>query len=162
LAEVARKIGIGAVKYADLRQNRMSDYVFDWDKLVSFKGNAGPTVQYAVTRIYSIFDKAQIPFAPQAATPSLLDLVPQERALAKQLAKFGETIEAAASTYEPHLLTDYAFELTRRFSAFYEACPILRAESEELRATRLQLAWMTAETLARTLALLGIETVAKM
>jgi arginyl-tRNA synthetase len=162
LAEVARKVGIGAVKYADLRQNRMSDYVFDWDKLISFKGNAGPTVQYAGARIYSIFEKAQVPFAAQVAPPAMRDLTPQERALGKQLARFGETVEAASSTYEPHLLTDYAFELTRRFSAFYEACPILRAESEQIRATRLQLAWLTGATIARTLALLGIETVAKM
>jgi arginyl-tRNA synthetase len=162
LAEVARKVGIGAVKYADLRQNRMSDYVFDWEKLISFKGNAGPTVQYAVARIYSIFQKAERAFAMQSPQPPLGNLTPQERSLCKQLARFGEAVESAAASYEPHILTDYAFELTRRFSAFYEACPILRAESNESREARLYLAWLTGKTLGSTLELLGIETVPKM
>lgn len=162
LAEVSRKVGIGAVKYADLRQNRMSDYVFDWDKLISFKGNAGPTIQYAIARIYSLFAKASLPFAAPSDSIGSIDTAPEARTLRLQLARFADAVEACAASLEPHILTDYAFDLTRAFSGFYEACPILRADTEAQKTSRLHLAWLTGRTLACTLELLGIETVERM
>jgi arginyl-tRNA synthetase len=163
LDEVARKVGIGAVKYADLRQHRASDYVFDWDKLISFKGNAGPTIQYAIARVRSIFRKGALPLkAPLFMDASLRLTTPEERALALHLVRFGDAVKLAADLYEPHQLTDYLFELTRRFSGFYEACPILKCEDHAVKNSRLSLAFLTSEVLARGLGMMGIETVDRM
>jgi arginyl-tRNA synthetase len=151
--EVARQVGIGAVKYADLRQNRRSDYQFDWDKMLSFQGNAGPYLQYAYARVASIFDRGG-EVQSQAQGPIELD-EPAALDLGRTLAQFGEAVLTAAETHQPHLLTDHLFSLAKAFMAFYEACPILKAEGS-LRQSRLALAALTARQMKRGLGLLGI------
>ena len=151
-AEVARQVGIGAVKYADLSNDRVKDYVFDWDRMLSFDGNTAPYLQYAHARIRSIFRRAG-DTEPGAITIG----EPLERALALQLLEFDEVVRTVADTMQPHRLATYLFELAQAFTAFYEACPVLRADTPELRASRLALCELTARTLARGLGLLGIE-----
>lgn len=159
LANTTRIVGLGAVKYADLRQNRLSDYVFDWDKMISFKGNAGPYLQYAYARIQSVFRKGQI---DRSALTGVLKLTaPEELTLAKTILRFGDVVNSAAETYQPHLLCDHLYGLARDFSGFYEACPILKAEGDE-RSSRLILTDLTGKQLAEGLALLGIGTVERM
>jgi arginyl-tRNA synthetase len=152
-------LGIGAVKYADLRQNRASDYQFDWDKMLSFQGNAGPYLQYAYARINSIFDKAGLSL--DDATAQVRLVAAEELRLGKVLVRFGEVVHQAAQSALPHLLTDHLYELARAFSAFYEACPVLKAEGAE-RESRLGLSALTARQLARGLGLLGIDVVPRM
>ncbi len=159
IAAVARAVGIGAVKYADLHQNRTSDYQFDWDKMLSFRGNAGPTIQYAHARIKSVFAKAGLEL-DQAMGPVLLSHA-TEAALGRVLIRFGQVVHQAAETCYPHLLTDHLYDLARAFGAFYEACPILKAEGST-RSSRLGLAGLTARQLRRGLDLLGIEAVDRM
>lgn len=156
---VARAVGIGAVKYADLRQNRASDYQFDWDKLVSFQGNAGPYLQYAYARINSIFDKAGV--ALDGAEGAIVLDAPEAARLGRVLVRFGEVVHQAAESSLPHLLTDHLYEVARAFMAFYEACPILRAEGAA-KESRLALAALTARELRRGLGLLGIDVVPRM
>jgi len=157
--KVARAVGIGAVKYADLRQNRASDYQFDWDKLVSFNGNAGPYLQYAFARISSIFEKGGFNL-DEASAPVLLN-EPEEEKLARVLVRFGEVVHKAAESSLPHLLTDHLYELARAFMAFFEACPVLKAEGD-IQASRLSLAALSARQIRLGLDLLGIETVERM
>jgi len=157
--EVARKVGIGAVKYADLRQNRSSDYQFDWDKLVSFNGNAGPYLQYAYARIASIFDKAGVSIDSAEGAISLD--APEAQKLGRVLARFAEVVHQAAEACLPHLLTDHLYELAKAFMAFYEACPVLKSEGAT-RESRLCLCAMTARQLKRGLGLLGISVVERM
>ena len=157
--EVARAIGIGAVKYADLRQNRASDYQFDWDKMVSFNGNAGPYLQYAFARISSIFAKGGFELE-QADAPVLL-AAPEELRLARTLLRFDEVIHNAAERALPHLLTDHLYELARAFMTFFEACPVLKSEGET-QASRLTLAALSARQMRRGLNLLGIRVVDRM
>ncbi|MEZ4255080.1 MAG: arginine--tRNA ligase [Polyangiales bacterium] len=159
LAETARVVGIGAIKYADLRQNRTSDYQFDWDKLISFKGNAGPYMQYAYARIASIFRKAERSF--EGAGGPILLAHPAETELARHLLAFPDVVHTAAETYQPHLIPDHLFQLAKAFSGFYEACPILKADGAE-RESRLALAGLTARQLRRGLGLLGIGVVERM
>lgn len=159
VAEVARAIGIGAVKYADLRQNRASDYQFDWDKMVSFNGNAGPYLQYAFARISSIFAKGGFDL-DQADAPVLLS-APEELRLARVLLRFDEVIHNAAERALPHLLTDHLYELARAFMTFFEACSVLKSEGE-IQASRLTLAALSARQLRRGLNLLGIRVVDRM
>jgi arginyl-tRNA synthetase len=156
---VARAVGIGAVKYADLRQNRASDYQFDWDKLVSFQGNAGPYLQYAYARISSIFEKAERNLDEVAAPIELT--APEEERLARVLIRFGEVVHRAAETSLPHLLTDHLYELAKAFMAFFEACPVLKAEGT-LQDSRLTLAGVSARQMRRGLGLLGIDVVERM
>jgi arginyl-tRNA synthetase len=156
---VAQKVGIGAVKYADLRQNRSSDYQFDWDKLVSFNGNAGPYLQYAYARVASIFDKAGTSI-DSAESPITLD-APEAEKLGRVLARFSEVVHQAAEASLPHLLTDHLYELAKAFMAFYEACPVLKAEGAT-RDSRLCLCALTARQLRRGLGLLGIAVVERM
>jgi len=156
---VAQKVGIGAVKYADLRQNRASDYQFDWDKLVSFSGNAGPYLQYAYARIASIFEKAGTPI-DGAEGPIVLD-APEAEKLARVLLRFSEVVHQAAEASLPHFLTDHLYELSKAFMAFYEACPVLKAEGS-VRTSRLALCALTARQLRRGLGLLGIDVVDRM
>lgn len=148
--EIAHAIGIGAVKYAELSQHRMTDYVFAWDKLLAFHGNTAPYLQNASVRISSIFRKAETE-AP--AAPSLE--APQERALGILLARYPETIPLVLEEFRPNLLANYLFELADRFHAFYEACPVLKAEPER-RAGRLALCLLTSRVLAQGLGLMGI------
>jgi arginyl-tRNA synthetase len=160
LFATARAVGIGAVKWADLKQNRTSDYVFSWEKLISFKGNSGPYVQYAHARVTSLFRKGDIDRASYLS--GLVTLVaPEERELAKRLAVFADVVHAAAETAQPHLLCDHLYELARVFSGFYEACPVLKAEGET-RESRLRLAAATAEQLNQGLTLLGITAIERM
>lgn len=156
---VARAVGIGAVKYADLRQNRASDYQFDWDKLVSFQGNAGPYLQYAYARISSIFDKAERRL--DEVEGSIRLSTPEEERLGRVLIRFGEVVHRAAEASLPHLLTDHLYELAKAFMAFFEACPVLKAEPD-VQSSRLVLAAVSARQMRRGLGLLGIDVVERM
>jgi arginyl-tRNA synthetase len=152
--EVARAVGIGAVKYADLSSDRVKDYVFDWARMLAFEGNTAPYLQYAHARIRSIFRRAGEPVpAPEAVALA----APAERALALSLLGFGAVVHEVADTLQPHRLCTYLFGLSTAFSTFYEQCPVLKAATDEERASRLVLCDLTARVLARGLALLGIE-----
>jgi arginyl-tRNA synthetase len=175
--EIARVIGLGAVKYADLLPNRQSDYVFSWDKMLALSGNTAPYLQYAYARIKSIFRKAgesvesqkssvesQSPILPSTLDPrpSTLHLAaPEELALAKHFLNFGLVLEAAAEEYRPNFICNYLFELAGHFTRFYENCPVLKAEPAE-RASRLVLCDLTARVLKQGLESLGIEVVEQM
>ena len=135
-AGVARMIGIGAVKYADLSTDRVKDYVFDLDRMVSFDGNTGPYLQYAHARICSIFRRAGVDRASVRGLPISLD-APQERALALRLLAYPTAIDTTLETYSPHKLCTYVYELATDFTAFYEHCPVLKAD-EPLRSSRLR------------------------
>ncbi|WP_434043514.1 MULTISPECIES: arginine--tRNA ligase [Sorangium] len=156
---VARAVGVGAVKYADLSSDRIKDYVFDWDRMLAFEGNTAPYLMYAHARIRSIFRKGGVESA-RGAGFALGD--PAERALALELLRFGAVLEDVAATLEPHRLCGYLFELAGSFTTFYERCPVLRAESDEVRRSRLALCDLTAEVLAKGLGLLGIEAPERM
>jgi arginyl-tRNA synthetase len=152
--EVARSLGIGAVKYADLSTERMRDYVFDWDRMLAFEGNTGPYLQYAHARIRSIFRRAEVA-PPQGGTKSSV-AEPPERALALQLLAFAAAIEATAEAYSPAKLCTYLFDLASIFTTFYEACRVL-VDDEAVRTSRLALCDLTARVLALGLSLLGME-----
>ncbi|MDX2082139.1 MAG: arginine--tRNA ligase [Terrimicrobiaceae bacterium] len=151
-AEIARQIGLGAVKYAELSQHRLTDYVFSWDKLLAFDGNTAPYLQNAYVRIRAIFRRAGESADPNA--PILVDS-PAERALGVQLLRYAETVPVVLDDFRPNLLANYLYELANTFHAFYEACPVLKAEPE-VRASRLRLSGLTARTLSHGLSLLGI------
>ncbi|HQY69423.1 MAG TPA: arginine--tRNA ligase [Pseudomonadales bacterium] len=160
-AVVARQVGIGAVKYADLSKNRTSDYVFSWEHMLSFEGNTAPYLQYACTRVRSIFRKAGIDTA--ALTGPIGIDAPEERALALRLAQFSEALSSVTHDAAPHLLCAYLYDLAGLFMRFYENCPILRDDvPPAVRASRLRLADVVARTLATGLELLGIETPTRM
>jgi arginyl-tRNA synthetase len=158
LQNVARVIGIGAVKYADLSQNRTSDYVFSWDKMLALQGNTAPYLQYAYVRIRAIFRKAGIENLPESKIVLEHDA---EIELAKWLLRFPLAIETALSDYRLNALTDYLFELAQKYNAFYENCPVLQSELS-LRESRLMLAKLTGDVLQKGLNLLGIETIEQM
>ncbi len=151
--EVAQAIGIGAVKYADLSIDRGKDYVFDYDRMLSFDGNTAPYLQYAHARIWSIFRKAGI--APPAAPDEVLVAEPAERALAIELLGFEPVLREVAESLEFHRLAHYLFGLASAFTSFYERCPVLKAEGA-VRESRLVLSDVTRRTLALGLSLLGI------
>lgn len=150
---VARQVGIGAVKYADLSSDRIKDYVFDWKRMVAFEGNTGPYLQYAHARIQSIFRKAASD-GGAGAGPLRLG-APEERALALELLSFGRALIEVEASLEPHRLCGYLYGLAQSFSSFFNACPVLKAEPAE-RASRLSLCEATARTLQLGLSLLGI------
>jgi arginyl-tRNA synthetase len=157
-AEVAKIIGIGAVKYADLSQYRMTDYIFSWDRMLSLQGNTAPYLQNAYVRTRSIFRKS----AAAVQLPNELTLVePAELDLAKRLCQFAEIVPQVLNDFRPNILANYLFELANRFHAFYEACPVLKAEAQA-RATRLALCELSARVLQRGLNLLGIDVPEKM
>jgi arginyl-tRNA synthetase len=156
--QIARTIGIAAVKYADLSQYRMTDYIFSWDRMLSFQGNTAPYLQNAYVRIRSIFRKAGEEFV---APNELILTEPAELNLAKRLAQFAETVPQVLNDFRPNLLANYLFELANSFHAFYEACPVLKAD-EPTRATRLALCELTGRVLQRGLDLLGIQVPEKM
>ena len=166
LRETARRIGIGAIVYADLSQNRESDYVFSYDKMLAMTGNTATYMQYAFARVRSIFAKGNIDatqLRQSAAVCRLPSAIshPSERALALELLKFGEAIDWSLRDYRPNMLTAYLFELSNRYSVFFEQCPVLKAEGD-VRTSRLLLCDLTARTLQKGLELLGIETVERM
>ncbi len=153
-AAVARALGIGAVKYADLSTERMRDYVFDWDRMLAFEGDTGPYLQYAHARIRSIFRRAGVAPPAPGAVPQLGE--PSERALALHLLRFPDAVEAAVETYSPSKLCTYLFELATAFTGFYEACRVL-VDDEAVRVSRLGLSDLTARVLGLGLSLLGME-----
>jgi arginyl-tRNA synthetase len=154
LQAIAEAVGIGAVKYADLSTARDSEYVFDWDRMISFKGNTGPYLQYATARIRSIFRRADLD--PDQAAAPIAVTEPAERALAMKLLGFGAAVGSVAETAEPHRLCTYIFELASLFTTFYELCPVLKADEDAVRASRLALCALTLRTLVTGLGLLGV------
>lgn len=160
LKQLAEVVGIGAVKYADLSKSRTTDYIFDWDNMLAFEGNTAPYMQYAYTRVASVFKRAGIDSASLTLPIILND--DRERQLAARLLQFEETITSVAREGMPHMMCSYLYELACLFSGFYEHCPILAAETEELRQSRLKLALLTQKTLKAGLDTLGIGTVEKM
>ncbi len=158
--EIARVVGLGAIKYADLSQNRQSDYIFSWDRMLALQGNTAPYLLYAYTRIRSIFRKG----GETAATDTRSDLAltePEELALARRLLNFGLVLEGAAEDYRPNFLCAYLYELAGDFARFYENCPVLKAEGPA-RVTRLALSDLTGRVLKQGLDVLGIETTEEM
>jgi arginyl-tRNA synthetase len=160
--EIARVIGLGAVKYADLLPNRQSDYIFSWDKMLALQGNTAPYLQYAYARIASIRRKAEAEFAIRNPQSAISLAAPEELALAKHLLNFGLTLEAVAEELRPNFLCNYLYELAGKFTSFYENCPVLKAEDEATRNSRLALCDLTARVLKQGLATLGIEVVEQM
>jgi arginyl-tRNA synthetase len=158
--EIARVVGIGAVKYADLLPNRQSDYIFSWDKMLALQGNTAPYLLYAYARIKSIFRKSESAIRnPQSA---IMLVAPEEITLANHLLNFGLTLEAVAEELRPNYLCNYLFELAGKFTSFYENCPVLKADDAATRDSRLALCDLTARVLKQGLETLGIETVEQM
>jgi len=161
LEKLANAVGIGAVKYADLSKNRTTDYVFDWDNMLAFEGNTAPYMQYAYTRVLSVFRKADIDESVLAQAQVTIS-EDREAQLAARLLQFEETLAVVARDGTPHVMCAYLYDLAGLFSGFYEHCPILSAESEAVRNSRLKLAQLKAKTLKLCLDSLGIETVERM
>jgi len=160
LAEV---IGLGAVKYADLSQNRLSDYVFSYEKMLEMKGNTATYMQYAYVRNRSIFRKGKVnPEHLRDDPPAVQLSCPEERALAVQLLRFQDALQMAADDYKPSQITTYLWDLAKAYSTFFDACQVLKAETPELRQSRLVLCDVTARVLQKALDLLGIRTVEEM
>jgi len=158
--EIARVVGLGAVKYADLLPNRQSDYIFSWDKMLALNGNTAPYLQYAYTRIRSIFRKSETSNS-ELQTSNIELKSPEEIALAKHLLNFGLTLEAVAEEFRPNFLCNFLFELAGKFTSFYENCPVLKSD-DATRASRLALCDLTARVLKQGLETLGIESVEQM
>ncbi|HBC5672272.1 TPA: arginine--tRNA ligase [Citrobacter koseri] len=161
LEKLANAVGIGAVKYADLSKNRTTDYIFDWDNMLAFEGNTAPYMQYAYTRVLSVFRKAEIDESALFSAPVVIR-EDREAQLAARLLQFEETLTVVAREGTPHVMCAYLYDVAGLFSGFYEHCPILSAENEEVRNSRLKLAQLTAKTLKLGLDTLGIETVERM
>ena len=161
LEKLANAVGIGAVKYADLSKNRTTDYIFDWDNMLAFEGNTAPYMQYAYTRVLSVFRKSGLDENDLANAKVQLS-EDREAQLAARLLQFEETLTVVAREGTPHVMCAYLYDVAGLFSGFYEHCPILSAENEEVRNSRLKLALLTAKTLKLGLDTLGIETVERM
>ncbi|ECF5898871.1 arginine--tRNA ligase [Salmonella enterica subsp. salamae] len=161
LKKLANAVGIGAVKYADLSKNRTTDYIFDWDNMLAFEGNTAPYMQYAYTRVLSVFRKADIDEQALASAPIIIS-EDREAQLAARLLQFEETLTVVAREGTPHVMCAYLYDVAGLFSGFYEHCPILSAENDAIRNSRLKLAQLTAKTLKLGLDTLGIETVERM
>jgi arginyl-tRNA synthetase len=160
---VAETVGIAALKYADLSQNRTSDYVFSYDKMLAMNGNTATYMQYAYARVRSIFAKGNVDVDALRTSGAKLRLdTPAERALGLELLRFSEALDLVVADFRPNQLTAYLFELANCYSTFFENCPVLRAESEELRQSRLLLCDLTARTIRQGLELLGISVVDRM
>ena len=161
IKEIARKVGIGAVKYADLCKTRTNDYIFDWDSMLSFEGNTAPYLQYAYTRIRSIFRKAEINI--NSFTASIDISQPQEKQLVLKLLQFNDIVEQVAADCYPHTLCNYLYELSSLFMSFYEHCPILKPDvPDNIAKSRLQISAHSAAILKQGLDLLGIEVMDRM
>jgi len=162
LAEIGRVAGIASIKYADLSKNRSSDYTFSFDQMISFEGDTGPYMLYAYTRVASIFRKAGIDENSLSLSGEILLCEEIERELANLHIKFAEVLNQVAERGTPHLLCSYLYDLAGTFSSFYKNCPVLNAESDQLRTSRLQLCLLTARILKQGLGLLGIGTLERM
>ncbi len=160
--QIAKAVGIGAIKYVDLSHSISTDYRFDWDKMLSLDGNTAPYMMYAYARVRSIGRKGGIDYDNMPADTNILITNEFERRLAKKLLQFGETFQVLARELAPNILTSYLFETAQTFSGFYRECPVLQAETEELKLSRLRLCDITARTIKLGLHLLGIETVERM
>ncbi|HCH01636.1 MAG TPA: arginine--tRNA ligase [Vibrio sp.] len=159
-ANIANTVAMAAVKYSDLSKHRTTDYIFDWDNMLAFEGNTAPYMQYAYTRVASIFAKAGIDMNSLSGDIMVGD--DKEKALISKLLQFDEAVSSVAREGQPHLMCSYLFELAGQFSSFYEACPILSAEDEAVKQSRLKLAALTAKTIKQGLDLLGIKTLERM
>jgi arginyl-tRNA synthetase len=163
LNRIAEVIGLGTIKYADLSQNRDSDYVFDWDTMLNPKGDTATYMHYAYARVCGIMRKGEIAREALRTGDSSISLsAPAERALALQLHRFSEALNLVASEYRPNFLTQYLFETAGCFSVFFESCPVLKAESDELKLSRLRLCDLTARVIEKGMGLLGIAVVERM
>ena len=159
LAEISAKVGIGAVKFADLSKNRTSDYIFNWKTMLSFEGATAPYLQYAYSRIHSIFTKAGV----SQTQANIAIIEPQEKALALKLLQLEDVVDAVISECTPNLLCNYLYELASLYMSFYEACPILKEGiSNEVKESRLALCQVIAKTLKQGLDILGIEVMDRM
>ncbi len=159
LAQIAKVVGISSVKYADLSKNRASDYIFSFEQMLSFEGNTAPYLLYAYTRVAGIFKRAA---DVDLSDATIMLEHEKEKALGTKLAQFGEVLNRMVDKGQPHALCGYLFELAGAFSSFYEACPVLAADSEAEKTSRLLLAQLTAKTLKQGLDLLGIDTLERM
>jgi len=157
---IANTVAMAAVKYADLSKHRTTDYVFDWDNMLAFEGNTAPYMQYAYTRVASIFAKAGISMDELAGDIQITE--EKEKSLIAKLLQFEEAVQSVAREGQPHIMCSYLFELAGQFSSFYEACPILNTEDESVKQSRLKLAALTAKTIKQGLSLLGIDTLERM
>ena len=157
--DIARAVGTGAVKYFDLSQNRTSNIIFEWDKVLSFEGNTSPYLQYVYARIQSLLKKSGIEGDP--VPPSNFDLTEGERKLVHSLLQYSNAVVQAASSYKPNVIADYIYELSQSFNSFYNSHPILK-EEEEKRNVRLYLCSETAKVIKNGLELLGIEVLERM
>ena len=163
--EIARRVGIAAVKYADLSHDRNKDYVFSWERMLAMQGNTAPYMMYAYARIRSIYRKAAERFGSPdvyAADVAIKLDDAAERALALRLARFRETIDVVASDLAAHTLCGYLYDTASDFMRFYEVCPVIKAPDETTRLSRMRLCDLTARTLRLGLALLGIEVIERM
>ena len=159
-AEIATTVAMAAVKYSDLSKHRTTDYVFDWDNMLAFEGNTAPYMQYAYTRVASIFAKAGLSMDNLSGEIQVTE--EKEKVLIAKLMQFEEAVQAVAREGQPHLMCSYLFELAGQFSSFYEACPILIVEDQQIKQSRLKLAALTAKTIKQGLSLLGINTLERM
>ena len=159
--DIARIVGLGAIKYADLSQNRQTDYLFSWEKMLSMQGNTAPYLQYAYTRVRSIFRKGNVEGGLGQTGDSLSLEASEEIALAKQLLNFGIVLEAVADDYRPNFLCAYLYDLSGHFARFYESCPVLKSEGAH-RVSRLALCDLTARVIKQGLDALGIDTTEQM
>lgn len=160
LEKLVNAVGIGAIKYADLSKSRTTDYIFDWDNMLAFEGNTAPYMQYAYTRVASIFKRADINV--DSLTQPMVLTESRETTLATRLLQFEEVLTTVAREGTPHTMCAYLYDVAGLFSGFYEDCPILNAEDETVRNSRLKLALLTQRTLKTGLDTLGIETVERM
>jgi arginyl-tRNA synthetase len=161
--QIAETVGIGALKYADLSQNRETDYTFSYDKMLAMNGNTATYMQYAYARVRSIFRRGGVDVEQLRAAGATIALdAPAEQALARQLLRFSEALEMTVTDYRPHMLTGYLYDLANSYSTFFEQCPVLKAESTAQRDSRLLLCDLTARTLKQGLELLGVGVVEQM
>ena len=160
LRNIARVVGIGAVKYADLSKHRTSDYSFNFELMLNFEGNTAPYLLYAYTRVAGVFRKLGKDFS-EVEGQIVLD-APHEQDLAAKLAQFGEVLNSVGEKGTPHILCTYLYEVAGLFSSFYENCPILTADDEAQKQSRLRLAALAGRTLKQGLELLGLETLERM
>jgi len=161
-ADVARQVGIGAIKYVDLSSDRIKDYVFDWSRMLAFEGNTAPYCQYAHARVRSIVRRAEPADVAELASASIALHEPAERALALELLGFGAVVGAVGDSLQPHKLCTYLYNLATLFSSFYDQCSVLKVEDAHIRRSRLRLVDLTARVLAKGLGLLGIEAPSQM